>query len=51
MVPLSPGSDIFRWTLHENGKFSVDSMYRALIQSDLPVDNKKTLEDENAIKS
>ena len=41
MVHLSSGSDIFRWTLHENGKFSVDSMYRALIQSDMPIDNKK----------
>ena len=41
MFHLSPGSDIFRWNLHENGKFSVDSMYRSLIQSDLPVDNKK----------
>ena len=41
MIHLSPGSDIFRWSLHENGKFSVDSMYRALIQTELPIDNKK----------
>ena len=40
MIHLSLG-DIFRWTLHENGQFSVVSMYRALIQSDMPVDNKK----------
>ena len=40
MIHLSPG-DIFRWTLHKNGQFSVDSMYRALIQSDIPVGNKK----------
>ena len=43
MVQLSTGKDIFRWTLNENGKFSVDSMYRALIQSDMPVDKNKKL--------
>ena len=31
MIHQSLGSDRFHWTLHENGKFSVDSMYRALI--------------------
>ena len=41
MIHLSPGLDIFCWSLHENGKFSVDSMYRALIQSDMSVDNNK----------
>ena len=41
MIHLSSGSDVFRWSLHENGKFSVDSMYRALIQTDMPIDNKK----------
>ena len=41
-VQLSQGSDLFRWNLHGNGQFSVESMYRALIQSDVPVDiNKK----------
>uniref|UniRef100_A0A453CQN9 Reverse transcriptase zinc-binding domain-containing protein n=1 Tax=Aegilops tauschii subsp. strangulata TaxID=200361 RepID=A0A453CQN9_AEGTS len=43
MVQLSYGSDVFRWNLHENGKFSVESMYRALIQSDVPVDNNKKI--------
>ena len=36
-VQLSAGSDVFRWNLNENGRFSVDSMYRALIQSDVPM--------------
>jgi hypothetical protein len=30
-VQLTQGSDKFRWNLTENGIFSVDSMYRALI--------------------
>ena len=37
MVQLSTGSDVFRWSLNENGRFSVDSMYKALIQSDVPM--------------
>ena len=44
VVNLMEGTDEFRWNLHVNGKFSVDSMYKALIQPDLPVDtsqNKK----------
>jgi hypothetical protein len=41
-IQLTTGKDIFRWNLHENGKFSVASLYNALILSDLPVyDNKK----------
>ena len=43
VVQLSTGSDIFRWTLKENGCFSVDSMYRALIQYDTPVDKNEKL--------
>ena len=42
-INLDPGLDIFRWNLLQNGKFSVDSMYKALIQSDMPVDNNKKL--------
>ena len=42
-VHLSHGPDVFRWNLHGNGKISVDSMYRALIQSDVPVDNNKKI--------
>jgi hypothetical protein len=31
-VQLTQGSDMFsRWNLNENGKFSMDSMYKALI--------------------
>jgi hypothetical protein len=41
-VQLIDGKDEFQWNLHENGKFSVASMYNALISSGLPVlDNKK----------
>jgi hypothetical protein len=37
-IHLQPGHDEFRWNLHENGKFSVASMYNALIQLDIPFD-------------
>jgi hypothetical protein len=41
-VHLTDGRDEFHWNLHESGKFSVASMYNALILTDLPVlDNKK----------
>jgi hypothetical protein len=41
-VHLTDGRDEFQWNLHENGKFSVASMYNDLILTDLPVlDNKK----------
>jgi hypothetical protein len=41
-VQLTDRKDEFQWNLHENGKFSVASMYNALISSGLPVlDNKK----------
>ena len=43
LVQLSQGSDEFRWNLNVNGKFSVDSMYRALVHSDIPVDNNKKI--------
>ena len=43
MVQLSHGSDVFRWNLYGNGKFSVESMYRALIQFDVLVDNNKKI--------
>lgn len=41
-VQLSYGADEFHWNLHESGKFSVDSMYKGLVQPDVPVDNNKT---------
>ena len=40
-MQLSQGTDVFRWNLHASGNFSMESMYRALIQSDVPVDNNK----------
>jgi hypothetical protein len=50
-VQLTHGSDVVRWNLKESGKFSVDSMYKALIQSDTPVvNNKKNLVNEDSIK-
>jgi hypothetical protein len=32
LIHLSPRLDEFRWNLKESGKFSVDSMYKTLIQ-------------------
>jgi hypothetical protein len=41
-IQLTTGKDIFRWNLHETGKFLVASLYNALILLDSPVyDNKK----------
>jgi hypothetical protein len=42
-VQLSPETDEFRWNLHKNGEFLVDSMYNALINLDIPVDNNKMI--------
>jgi hypothetical protein len=42
-VQLSPGPDRFRWNLYVNGNFSVDSFYKAILQSDIPVDNNKKI--------
>ena len=40
-VQLRQGSDEFRWNLCVNGKFFVNSNYRALVHSDVPVDDNK----------
>jgi hypothetical protein len=37
-IQLEEGHNEFRWNLHENGKFSVASMYNALILLDVPID-------------
>jgi hypothetical protein len=37
-IQLQNGHDEFRWNLYENGKFSVASMYNALILPDGPID-------------
>jgi len=42
-IQLSQESDEFRWNLHGNGKFSVDSMYRALVHSDEPTYGNKQI--------
>ena len=39
-VQLTEGPDKLRWNLTKNGKFSVDSMYRALSLPEVPVDIK-----------
>jgi hypothetical protein len=38
-IQLQPGHEEFRWNLHENGKFSVASMYNALILPDVLIDS------------
>jgi hypothetical protein len=42
-INLTQGSDVFHQNLTENGTFSVASMYNALIQPDVPVDNNKKI--------
>jgi hypothetical protein len=42
-IQLSIGPDEFCWNLHSNGKFSVSSLYNAIIQPDLPVDNNNKI--------
>ena len=42
-MQLSQGHDEFRWNLNRNGKFSVDSMYRAIVQPEIPVDNNNKI--------
>jgi hypothetical protein len=43
LVQLSPGSDEFHWNLQANGAFPVDSLYKAILQSDIPVDSNKKI--------
>ena len=38
-----PGRDVFRWNLTTSGSFTVDSMYRALMHSEVPVSNNKKI--------
>ena len=42
-IQLSDEPDEFRWNLQESGKFTVDSMYRALVRPNIPVDNNKKI--------
>jgi hypothetical protein len=41
LVQLTQGTDEFQRSLHESGKFFVDSMYKASIYSNTVDDNKK----------
>jgi hypothetical protein len=43
LVELSHIIDEFRWNLTGNDIFSVDSMYRELVHSDVPVDNNNKI--------
>ena len=40
VIQLIDGHDEFRWNLHENSQFSVDSMYKTLLHSEMPIDKK-----------
>jgi hypothetical protein len=42
-IQLLPVTNDFRWNLHKNGKFSVGSMYNALIHLDIVVDRNKMI--------
>ena len=43
-MQLVHGYDEFRLNLHENGKFSVDSMYKTLLHSEIPTyENNKNI--------
>ena len=43
-IQLVNGYDEFRWNLHENGKFSVDFLYKALLHSEIPTyENNKNI--------
>jgi hypothetical protein len=42
-VNLTQGLNVFRWNLAEDNFFSVDSMYKALIQPIMPAFNNKMI--------
>jgi hypothetical protein len=42
-IHLSNGPDEFCWNLHPNGKFSVGSLYKAIIKSDIPANCNNTI--------
>jgi hypothetical protein len=42
-MQLSSGLAVFRWNLHANGAFSVDSLYNTILQSNIPVDNNRKI--------
>jgi hypothetical protein len=42
-IQLSAGPDKFCWNLHPNRKFSVGSLYKAIILCDIPVNSNKKI--------
>ena len=40
-IIMTQGRDVFRWNLTTSGSFTVDSMYRALTHSEVPMRNNK----------
>jgi hypothetical protein len=42
-IQLLQGPDEFCWNLHPNETFSIRSLYNAIIQCDIPVDNNKKI--------
>jgi hypothetical protein len=42
-IQLLSGLDEFRRNLNANGAFSIDSLYKAILQSDIPIDNKNKI--------
>jgi hypothetical protein len=42
-IQLSAEPDEFRWNVHPNGKFSVGSLYKAIIHSDISVNSNKKI--------
>lgn len=43
LINLTQGQDVFRWNLTTSGYFTVDSMYRALLHLEIPMDNNKLI--------
>ena len=42
-INLTQGRDVFHWKLTTSGSYTVDSMYRALMHSEVPVNNNKKI--------
>jgi hypothetical protein len=42
-IQLTDERDEFRWNLHVNGIFSVDSLYKAILHTDIPTRRNKSL--------
>jgi hypothetical protein len=42
-IQLSKGPDEFRWNLQSNEKFTVSSLYNAIVQPNIPVDKDKKI--------